>query len=258
MKLDYASVGENIQADYRAAVTQYRRDDEVEVTTARHRRLQSTLGNLCLSFGRPIRVLDLGCGTGRYFHCLLNVDQLFGLDLSEEMLREAPRPVRHEQVTARDIRLANGNAYLADVPPGSFDLIYSLGMFGHGCPVTPEILEKFHVWLAPGGKLFFDTVDVAGLSLKRQVKFQLQWIAAPLVRLRNRWFAPGRKFVPFFGMRRHQLATALRRSPFRDFQIESHVSDSPLWRGRHLQCQATKSATWSIDSKDVARRSENF
>jgi SAM-dependent methyltransferase len=242
MKLDYAAVGERVQADYRAAVSQYRRDDEIEVTTARHRRLQTTLGNLCLSFDRPIKVLDLGCGTGRYFHCLLNVGQLFGLDLSEEMLREAPRPVRAEQVTVRDIQLANGNAYLATFPPGSFDLIYSLGMFGHGCPVTPEILEKFHAWLAPGGKLFFDTVDVAGLPWKRQLKFQLQEVAAPIVRLRNRWFAPHRKFVPFFGMRRHQLQALLRASPFREFEIESHVSDSPLWRGRHLQCQAVKSS----------------
>ena len=69
-----------------------------------------------------------------------------------------------EQITISDIQLRCENAHLVSFPQGSFDFIYSLGMFGNGCPVTIDICNKFHDWLRPGGKILLDAVDVATLT----------------------------------------------------------------------------------------------
>src|SRR5579862_4239439 len=63
--MNYEVVEETIKAGYRAVSSQYRRDDEIEVTTANHHRICNTLQRICGSFPHPIRVLDVGCGTGR-------------------------------------------------------------------------------------------------------------------------------------------------------------------------------------------------
>src|SRR6266550_6775856 len=129
--MNYQEVEERIKAGYREVIGQYRRDDEVEVQTENHRRLTQSLKQICRSFPHPIAVLDVGCGTGRYFHCLENVDLLTGMDISDEMLASAANPVHRGAITAKDIRLVRGNIYLAEFPTDSFDFIYSLGMFGH-------------------------------------------------------------------------------------------------------------------------------
>src|SRR5689334_17015007 len=90
---DYHRVGERVRAGYEEIATQYRDDDEIEVASANHHRLEGILNLISSSFRRPITVLDIGCGTGRYFHCLRNVNKLTGLDLSAEMLRAAQNPV---------------------------------------------------------------------------------------------------------------------------------------------------------------------
>src|ERR1044071_50686 len=97
--MNYQVVEETIRAGYREVSSQYRRDDEIEVTTPNHHRICATLKRICVSFPNPIRALEVGCGTGRYFHCLTHVEELTGLDISEDMLRSAENPVRQEQIT---------------------------------------------------------------------------------------------------------------------------------------------------------------
>src|SRR3954452_23107439 len=96
--IDFEGVGENVKASYREVAAKYRRDDEIEVTTEHHRHLRGILTTVSSSFGRPINVLDVGCGTGRYFYCLKNAHSLLGLDLSEEMLKIAEHPVREGDI----------------------------------------------------------------------------------------------------------------------------------------------------------------
>jgi SAM-dependent methyltransferase len=243
MEVNYLEVEEKIRATYRHITAQYRRDDEIEVRTANHRRLCRLLGSISRSFAHPIRALDVGCGTGRYFHCLESVSDLTGLDVSNEMLTAAREPVLSELVTARHINLLRGNAYLVNFPPGSFDFIYSLGMFGQGCPVNVEICTRLYQWLAPGGKLLFNTVDFAGLPLKDQALKRIRSIVYPaLTKPLKRKLDSRKRRSPWFGMSRRALVRVLNQSPFRDFQVTSHACESPLWQGRHLQCLASKSA----------------
>src|SRR5215831_16947570 len=110
--MNYQAVEETIKAGYREVTPQYRRDDEVEVTTENHRRIAGTLKRICTSFPRPIRVLEAGCGTGRYFHCLTNVSELTGIDITKEMLQEAENPVRQEEISIDNISLVQANIYL--------------------------------------------------------------------------------------------------------------------------------------------------
>lgn len=239
--MDFKSLGENIRESYRNVAQQYRRDDEIEITTELHRHLKGILESLTSSFGRPISVLDLGCGTGRYFHCLRNVRHLVGLDVSEEMLRIAAEPVRAEEVTIETIELLCQNAFMAKFPPGTFDVIYSLGMFGNGCPVTVDICNRFHDWLAPGGQLFFNALSIETIPFSRRLRRSVRnglypWLPGKIKRVLDAREAP----VPFFGLGKRKLHSILRTSRFSEFSIASYPSDSQLWRGVHLECRAMK------------------
>jgi ubiquinone/menaquinone biosynthesis C-methylase UbiE len=242
--VNYHEVEATIKADYREATVQYRRDDEIEVGTENHRHLASTLKKLCRSFSHPVKVLDVGCGTGRYFHCLENVAQLTGMDISEEMLAAARDPVRSNEITAKNIALLRGNVYLQSFPPESFHVIYSLGMFGHGCPVTVEICDKFHRWLRPGGRIFFNLVDFGGLPLWYRARRQLRDAIYPILGKGLRAVLDKREQrSPFFSLTKQQLEQVMLRTRFRSsFSVVSQRCRSPLWNGRHLECLAAKDA----------------
>jgi ubiquinone/menaquinone biosynthesis C-methylase UbiE len=238
--MNYEAVAETIRADYNEVTLQYRRDDEIEVATENHRRLCAILKGICNSFPHPIKALDVGCGTGRYFHCLTNVSELIGIDISEEMLRAAETPVRSEEVP-ENLRLVCANAFLLDFPPASFHFIYSLGMFSNGCPVTTELCNRFHRWLAPGGKLFFDAVDMAGQPFSYRFRRQVRKMVYPM--LARRWQTALDKREaqrPFFDLTRRELETILDETEFATYRVNSERCESPLWTGRHLECVATK------------------
>src|SRR5262245_28529618 len=91
-----------IGRDYSA---QYRESDEVEVRSENHEHWCTSLSQISRSLGSRITVLDLGCGTGRYFHCLQNVETLTAVDISLEMLRQARLPVRQEVINISRIHL---------------------------------------------------------------------------------------------------------------------------------------------------------
>ncbi|HHY84297.1 MAG TPA: class I SAM-dependent methyltransferase [Verrucomicrobia bacterium] len=239
--MDYLAVEETIKADYRAVTPQYRRDDEIEVTTENHRHISRRLRELCESFPHAICALDVGCGTGRYFHCLTNVRELTGLDITEEMLRAAENPVRQEQVSIPVIRLVRANVYLKEFPAESFHFIYSLGMFGNGCPVTTALCDKFHTWLVPGGKLYFNAVDTTGLPLWFRTRRQIRGMLWPLLPERLRQGLREREARhPFYGLTQRELANIMKSSRFSHFEVASRPCASPLWEGRHLECVATK------------------
>lgn len=239
--MNYQAVEETVKAGYREVFSQYRRDDEIEVTSANHHRICGTLQRICVSFPHMVKALDVGCGTGRYFHCLTNVEELTGLDISEEMLRAAENPVRQELISIRTIRRIRGNVYLSSFDSGSFDIIYSLGMFGNGCPVTVELCNKFYDWLAPGGKVYFNTVDFAGLPLWYRARRQARDFLYPMLTRRLQSVLDERASrQPWFSMHQHELERVMRATRFPTFQVTSHVCESPLWSGRHLECIASK------------------
>lgn len=238
---DHRNYEAALTASYSLAAEQYRRDDEIEVRSENHRRLCGNLGRMSDAFGREIDVLDAGCGTGRHFHCLNNVRRLVGLDISVEMLHAAANPVRQSDVTARQIELLQGSIYEHVFPVESFDLIYSLGVFGNGARVTPELCSTFYRWLRPGGRLYFNviesSVDPAPVALRRKIR---KMIYPALPRSIQHKLDERAARHPVFHMQHDELAGVVLQGGFTDFTLSLNLCPTPLWKGVHLECDAQK------------------
>ena len=92
------------------------------------------------------RVLEVGCGTGRWLGELRPVARhVFGLDLSPGMLRQARR---------RDARLAVtcGQAIRLPFPAAAFDLVFCVNAFHH-FPEPRAFIAETRRLLRPGGAL---------------------------------------------------------------------------------------------------------
>ena len=216
---------------------QYRESDEIEVQTENHKHFCDRLRQLSLSAGERIAAVDLGCGTGRYFHCLQNVETLIGVDVSWEMAKQARSPVRGEAVTIGGINLIAADVLDIHLR-GSFDLIYSIGVFGELVPWDIAICNRLHDWLKPGGKLFFTVVDVLSkysyMSNKRKVAETVNLLLPSL------WKRKLRERLGTYYVTKREIITIFRKSKFRDFETRGHVSTASLWKGAHYECLATK------------------
>jgi len=135
---------------------------------------------LCHRFDAPIDVLDLGCGTGRYFCALTNINHLVGLDASGPMLAEAAHPHDADRVTARSVQLVEGDALTHEFAPASFDLIYSIGVLAEHTPFDARIVENAARWLRPGGRFAFTTVHPESTSIPRTLSRAVGTAVAPI------------------------------------------------------------------------------
>jgi ubiquinone/menaquinone biosynthesis C-methylase UbiE len=102
---------------------------------------------------RKLRLLDIGCGTGRFLDLVKQIWPRLpslGLDLSEPYIRYAKR---HLSRWSR-INLLVGNAESIPTPDASFDVVTSIFMF-HELPpeVRRAIFGEFARVLKPGGRL---------------------------------------------------------------------------------------------------------
>lgn len=236
--MDCQQLDERLKELYDVGAEDYRRDDEIEARTDHHCWVWKTLADITSSFGRPISVLDVGCGAGRYFHCLKNVERLVGLDVSAAMLGAARQPVRQELIDAQEIEFVCDSIHRAEFPAESFDFIHSLGMFGYGCPLTAEILEKFHGWLAPNGLLFFDVSDFNAMPLNTKLRKRVKELVYPVLPARIKQNLDNG--VPFFALSRRSLIRLMRATAFGDVRIFSRPCNSPCWTDRKLECVAAK------------------
>jgi SAM-dependent methyltransferase len=197
----------------------YRDRDEAGREEPSHRDLGEFVNELTRNLPQNARVLDLGCGTGRYFHCIQRSVHLVGLDLSPAMLREARQPMDARRLET-SVHLVCGSLFRAPFATQCFDLVYCIGVLGHHLPLTEQILRQVHGWLKPGG-LFGFTADDAdsprATSWRHERARQLRRVAPR--RLRP-WLDSR---LHEFGVPQEELERLLRVSPFQ----ESH------WWRRH-------------------------
>ena len=221
------------QPDYAA---RYRQADE----DIRDGELVQTFGGwlrrLTESFGREISVLDLGCGTGRYFWALRNVRDLVGVDVSAPMLERARTPVNAAAVTAAGITLVHGDFLTQVFDAGRFDLVYSIGVLAEHSPLDDRIVARVAHWLAPGGMFAFTAVHPRSFSVPQTWKRRLGERLLPLSA--GRWRAALRSRLLSGGLYadEERLRELLPRHGLAIKSIEPHPSDIHL----HLMCAARK------------------
>lgn len=109
-----------------------------------------------LKLFEPRKILNLGCGTGRFMeYCQ------FGVDFSEEMLVQAI------------IKYPNKDFLLADAaettfPDTSFDVVFSMHTFMHlSKEKSKEVFDEVYRILRPGGRFIFDVPSTIRRNLSK-------------------------------------------------------------------------------------------
>lgn len=212
----------------------YRASDDIEAASDSVRHYGDILRRLCRGFGRPISVLDVGCGTGRYFHCLENVDRLVAIDPSPSMIEEARRPVFSDKVSVGKIDLLLGDPFSDRLPAETFDLVYAIGVVGEHVPLNPSTLSRLSAFVKENGQLFFSVVDASSKPAPRTFKRRVASLAYPVLpsfakeRLRQRW--QGNYLT------RGQLDALLGAPAGWTWTVEYFPSPTPRWIGAHFDC----------------------
>jgi SAM-dependent methyltransferase len=211
-------------------------DDEVQ-HGGPYRSFCDWLAQACSLFAPPIDVLDLGCGTGRYFWALTGVRSLVGIDASAAMLDEARHPLHADRIRAERVTLVHGDLVSHDFEPGQFDLVYSIGVLAEHAPFDSAVAARVQRWLKRGGRFVFTTVhpDSASIpqTLPRRIGRALaRTLPARVAKpLRERLLAGGlyadeRRIIDV-------LAADFEIEVLRQFDSEAH---------RHCWCVARKRA----------------
>jgi SAM-dependent methyltransferase len=148
----------------------YRAHDDEFDQSEPCRRFAEWLQQVCATFAPPIDVLDLGCGTGRYFWALTGVRDLVGIDASAAMLAEARHPFNAERITAKNVTLIEGDLFAQDFESARFDLVYSIGVLAEHVPLDTTVVDHVRRWLKPGGRFAFTTVHPDSPSIPKTLK----------------------------------------------------------------------------------------
>ncbi len=152
-------------------------------------RLGAILENLGPLAGR--RVLDLGCGKGRFARSLSERGAgVIGLDLSAAMLAEAT-----------DLNRVRGSARHLPFGPASFDAVIAVEIFEHLAPRSiDQVCDEVRRVLRPGGVFVMVDKNVCSWNARRPwlpsvaVKWIDEqrglWMYSRRDQVRERWFHP--------------------------------------------------------------------
>jgi len=180
----YTQLRQNAEAHYSATAASYRRDDEVAKDAESHAGKCRIICGLTQRFSNPIRFLDLGCGTGRYFHCARNVEWLVGVDPSEHMLAHARAPVGvdHPKIT-----LIRSTLHEVAFHEPCFDVAVCIGVLSHWCPLDADVLKHVAAMLRDDGCFFFTAEEP--FEYQRSLKRRVARMLRPVL------FGPPRRYV---------------------------------------------------------------
>jgi len=140
-----SALSDELRREIRQSFDEASRDEEHFPSTIDPRILHV---QVLLRFFAPVanhRLLDAGCGKGRYARVLLeqNPDaRLTGLDISEQMLRSVPPGIGRISAIMTDLPFADA----------SFDGVYATESLEHAVDIERAISEMCRI-LRPGGKL---------------------------------------------------------------------------------------------------------
>jgi len=123
--------------------------------------LRRAFGELLAACPRPehdFRVLDAGCGAGRYFHLVPDADVYVGQDISCAMLGQAKSPYRAEALRFTPCLVA-GDLLRPAFRDAVFDLVFSIGVFGQELPLSQDTLTALLRLVRPGGSVVLSVLS---------------------------------------------------------------------------------------------------
>lgn len=117
-----------------------------------HNLILETVQRESLRLGRPLRIFDAGCGTGRLCQLMsMKGHTVEGCDMSEEALRLC----QHRGVD----NVFQADLNTIDLEPETFDVITSIDVLYHaGIADDVEVMRHFRRALKPGGLLILNLV----------------------------------------------------------------------------------------------------
>ena len=102
---------ENLRYHGRKHAEEYAESDQTLFYSLDHVTIRNWLSDYLKVENKKInKLLDLGCGTGRWFHVMENVDFVLGVDFSGEMLSKAKEKIYGEGYT-NNINLARRDIF---------------------------------------------------------------------------------------------------------------------------------------------------
>ena len=175
-------------------------DPEMSLEQAQESKHDLICRKLGLRDGKPLRLLDVGCGWGSMaMHAAASCDAtVVGITLSDEQASYARKRVADAGLSDRvEIRVQD----YRDLRGERFDAISSIGMFEHvGKVRTGEYFETLHGLLAPGGRLLNHAISgqgdrSSGLGASSVATCSLTASCSTWVMSCLRWNVPGSNVV---------------------------------------------------------------
>jgi SAM-dependent methyltransferase len=165
---EFTRSGEKAAALYdRQYAQRYRAHDDTLADSGPYLGFIAWLQRVAGRFAGSIDVLELGCGTGRYFNAIANARSITGIDASADMLELAKTPYRAESIAAERVALIHGDVFTHPLPDDSFDLVYSIGVLAEHAPFNTEIASRASRVLRAGGRFAFSTVHPDSPSIAK-------------------------------------------------------------------------------------------
>jgi SAM-dependent methyltransferase len=210
----YKALAKTAMADYdHDAAVDYRASDE-HTDDPGHTDLGFILASVCEQFWRPLTVLDLGCGCGRYFRFLHGAEHIVGVDVSSPMLEQARHPAGGPIEATVD--LIHENLLTVDFESEAFDVIYCIGVLGVYVPLDTYLLAKIRRWLNPDGKMVLVVVDARSPRGSTTWKHALAQAARPYMpRVMQRVMDARPGAAPGLRLTEEQLRAVLDAAEFR-------------------------------------------
>jgi SAM-dependent methyltransferase len=138
------------------------------------------------------KLLDLGCGIGRFTFAFAELfDHVLGVDVSEEMIRQANALLKQYRYT-NVCFVCNNGSDLAFIPSESYDFAFSYTVLQHipDKRIVFQYIKELARVVRPGGKVLFQV-----LTYQERPLAQVMRIALPLF-YRALWQAERLGLVP--------------------------------------------------------------
>jgi SAM-dependent methyltransferase len=158
-----------------------------------------------VSIVKPVFVLDLGCGAGRYFP-FLQGKTIVGVDLSIEMLKRAKK--------FKNVNLIQADIYHLPFQKSIFNLVISMHVIGEYAPFDLKLLQEVCPILRPKGTFLFTVIPLHHLLVpfKKYLNFFIPFQIFNIMR--------GTTILFHFGASKFGIKNKLRRLGLEIIQIK--------------------------------------